>query len=198
MPYISPFNYTSTKKLVPYVVGSYTIVDSRQLQTTDLFTSGLAALTQATDFPQVLMEHVYTADSRNVPALMAMLKTGLDVKLARTRDLAAVIHIQRLENGSLQFTAVPLLYGSYALKQGAGTFSPSTAAAGGINLVAGLADHPLRPGAPDQSLLQDFAAQSPAGKHTRLQCARSAERDARRFRDARPRRSRADQRHPGS
>ena len=65
-----------------------------------------------------------------------MLKTGLDVKLAKTLDLAAVIHIQRLANGSLQFTAVPLLYGNYALKQGAGTFSLQPPP--GINLVAGL------------------------------------------------------------
>jgi hypothetical protein len=65
-----------------------------------------------------------------------MLKTGLEVKLAKTLDLAAVIHIQRLANGNLQFTAVPLLYGSYALKDGEGTFSLQPPP--GINLIAGL------------------------------------------------------------
>jgi len=129
-------NYQSTKKLVPYIVGRFTIVDSRELGPLDLFTSGVAAVAQSADFPQVLLEHVYTSDARTVPALKAMLKTGLEVKLAKTLDLAAIIHIQRLDDGTLQFTAVPLLYGSYALKQGAGTFilQPPT----GVNLIAGM------------------------------------------------------------
>jgi len=129
-------NYQSTKKLVPYIVGRFTILDSHELTPADLFPSGVAAVAQAADFPQVLLEHVYTSDARDVPSLKLMLKTGLDVKLAKTLDLAAIIHIQRLDNGSLQFTAVPLLYGSYALKQGAGTFSLQPPP--GINLVAGL------------------------------------------------------------
>jgi len=132
--YIS--NYQNTKKLVPYIVGRFTILNSHELRPSDVFPSGVAAVAQAADFPQVLLEHVYTSDIKDVPALKTMLKTGLDVKLARTLDLAAIIHIERLENGSLQFTAVPLLYGSYALKQGAGTFSLQPPP--GINLVAGL------------------------------------------------------------
>lgn len=129
-------NYQSTKKLVPYIVGRYTILNTHELSPADVFPSGVVAVAEAADFPQVLLEHVYTADGRDVPSLKSMLKTGLDVKLAKTLDLAAVIHIQRLANGSLQFTAVPLLYGSYALKQGAGTFSLQPPP--GINLVAGL------------------------------------------------------------
>jgi hypothetical protein len=129
-------NYQNTKRLVPYIVGKFTILDSHPLTAGDIFPSGVAALAQASDYPQVLLEHIYTANARDVPALSGMLRTGLDVKLARTLDLAAIIHIQRLENGSLQFTAVPLLYGSYALKQGEGTFSLQPPP--GINLVAGL------------------------------------------------------------
>jgi len=145
-------NYTDTKKLVPYIVGHYTIVDSHELTPSDLFPSGVAALAEATDFPQVMLEHVYTADARDLPALKAMLKTGLDVKLAKTLDLAAVIHIQRMDNGSLQFTAVPLLYGSYRVKQGAGTISLQPPP--GINLVAGL---PIIRGPSIDQALQVFA-----------------------------------------
>jgi hypothetical protein len=129
-------NYQSTKKLVPYIVGRFTILDSRELGPDDIFTSGVAAVAESADYPQVLLEHVYTCDPRTVLALKAMLRTGLDVRVAKTLDLAAIIHIQRLQNGSLQFTAVPLLYGSYALKQGEGTFSLEPPP--GINLVAGL------------------------------------------------------------
>ena len=145
-------NYQNTKKLVPYIIGRFTILDSRALTKDDLFTSGVASVAESVDYPQVLLEHVYTANAKDVPALESMLKTGLDVKLARTLDLAAIIHIQRLDNGSLQFTAVPLLYGSYALKQGAGTFSLQPPP--GVNLVAGLPI--IRGPALDQDL-QTFA-----------------------------------------
>jgi len=145
-------NYQSTKKLVPYIIGRFTILDSHVLKPADLFPSGVAALAQSADFPQVLLEHVYTADARNVPALTAMLRTGLDVKLARTLDLAAVVHIQRASNGSLQFTAVPLLYGAYAVKQGAGTFSLEPPP--GINVAAGL---PIIRGPALDRSLQSFA-----------------------------------------
>lgn len=116
-------NYQNTKKAVPYVIGRFNILDSYELKPTDLFPSGVVALAQSVDFPQLLMEHVYTAEQKNVPTLRKMLSTGLDVKLEKTLDLAAVIHFERLFNGSLQVTVVPLLYGSYALKQGSGTFS---------------------------------------------------------------------------
>jgi len=145
-------NYQSTKRLAPYIVGTFTILKARELKPSDLFPSGVAAVAQATDFPQVLLEHVYTADAQEDPALKAMLKTGLEVKLAKTLDLAAIIHIERLPNGSLQFTAVPLLYGSYALRDGQGTFS--LAPPPGMNLAAGL---PIIRGPELNLALQDFA-----------------------------------------
>lgn len=128
-------NYGATKKLVPYVVGRFTILDTFELSGSTLFTSGVVALAQASEYPHVLIEHVYTAESQNTPLLQKMLLTGLDLKLEKTLDLAAVIHIAKLYDGRLQFTVVPLLYGSYALKQGQGTFhlEPPTE----LNLEAG-------------------------------------------------------------
>lgn len=116
-------NYQATKKLVPYVVGKFNILDSFELKKGDLFESGVVALAQADDFPQLLIEHVYTADQKNVPVLRKMLMTGLDIKLEKTLDLAAIVHIEKIYDGRLQFTVVPLLYGTYALKQGSGNFS---------------------------------------------------------------------------
>jgi hypothetical protein len=116
-------NYRETKKLVPYMTGRFIIQDAYDLKKTDMFPSGVVALAQSADFPQVLVEHVYTSAPRNVPALRAMLQTGLDMRLERTNDLAAVVHVEKVADGRLQFTVVPLLYGAYALKQGAGTFS---------------------------------------------------------------------------
>lgn len=129
-------NYRETKKLVTYVTGRYVILDSTELKPSDMFPSGMVALAQAAEFPQVVIEHVYTTSPRNVSSLRPLLQTGMDMKLERTNDLSAVIHIERIPDGRMQFTVVPLLYGTYALKQGAGTFSlepPPT-----LNMVPGL------------------------------------------------------------
>jgi hypothetical protein len=96
-----------------------------------------------------MLEHVYPAQGKDIEALKSMLKTGLDVKLAKTLDLAAVIHIQRLQDGNLQFTAVPLLYGSYAVKDGEGTFSLQPPLAlnipGGLPIIRGAElDHTMQ------------------------------------------------------
>ncbi|MHA3774706.1 hypothetical protein ACXR0O_24550 [Verrucomicrobiota bacterium sgz303538] len=115
-------NYRETKKLVPYATGRFEIISSYELQQSDMFPSGVVALAQAIEFPQVLIEHVYTAAPSAIPALRTMLQTGLDMKLERTLDLAAVVHVERTFDGRLQFTVMPLLYGTYAVKQGVGTF----------------------------------------------------------------------------
>jgi hypothetical protein len=119
--YIS--NYQETNKLVTYVIGTFSILDSFELKNGDMFSTGVVALAQAGDFPQLLIEHLYTSEAENVPVLRRMLMTGLDLKLEKSLDLSAVIHVERLADGKIQLTLVPLLYGSYALKQGSGTFN---------------------------------------------------------------------------
>ena len=42
---------------------------------------------------------------------------GLEIKLERTHDLSAVIHAERLSDGRVLITAMPLLYGSYTVTQ---------------------------------------------------------------------------------
>jgi hypothetical protein len=129
-------NYRLTADKVPYVVGSYNILDSYELNDTHLFSSGVVAVAQATDAPQVLLEHVFTADKRVIPVLHRMLLTGLNLRFDKTVDLSALVNVTRLKDGRLQFTAVPLLYGSYTTSTGAGTFSlepPSS-----LNIAAGL------------------------------------------------------------
>jgi len=129
-------NYKLISEKVPYIVGSFNILDSYELGDSNLFPSGVVALAQATDVPQVLLEHVFTADKRVIPVLHRMLLTGLNLRFDRTVDLSALVNVKRLKDGRLQFTAVPLLYGSYTTSTGAGTFSlepPSR-----LNIAAGL------------------------------------------------------------
>src|SRR5216110_3073037 len=128
-------NYQQVRGLVPYVVGRYTIVAMRELESDDVFTSGMVALTNAGESGELLMEHLYPANPEVLPLMKQTLNVGLEVKLERTHDLSAVIHAERLPDGRIMITAVPLLYGSYTVTRGLGTFRlepPLT-----LNLAAG-------------------------------------------------------------
>ncbi|MGI9089252.1 MAG: hypothetical protein ACR2HH_16175 [Chthoniobacterales bacterium] len=116
-------NFQQVRGPVPYVVGHYTIMDAYELGPNDIFTSGMVALTNAVDYGELLMEHVFPADEQAVPLMKETLTPGLEIKLERAHDLSAVIHAERLPDGRVLITAVPLLYGSYTMTQGRGTFS---------------------------------------------------------------------------
>src|SRR6266699_7260341 len=128
-------NYQQVRGLVSYVVGRYTIIAVRELGPGDVFPSGMAALTAAVNSGELLMEHVYPAKPEALPLMKQTLSVGLEVKLERTHDISAVIHAERLVDGRILVTAVPLLYRSYTVTRGLGTFRlepPLT-----LNLTAG-------------------------------------------------------------
>jgi len=116
-------NYTQVPGLVPYVTGRYIMMEARELGPNDVFTSGMVALTNAVDHAELLMEHIYPADSDVTPLMKQTLNVGLEIKLERTHDLSAVIHAERLTDGRIMITAVPLLYGTYTITRGPGTFT---------------------------------------------------------------------------
>ncbi|MEO8439942.1 MAG: hypothetical protein ABI540_06940 [Spartobacteria bacterium] len=129
-------NFQQVHGLVTYVVGRFNIMGARELTPDDVFTSGAVALARAVEQPELLMEHVFTtASEHDAKLLQERLVMGMDVNLERTHDLSAVIHVERLPDGRIQITAIPLLYGSYAMTRGTGTFSlePPT----DLNLAAG-------------------------------------------------------------
>jgi hypothetical protein len=115
-------NYGQVRGLVPYVVGRYTIIQARQLGPGDVFTSGMVALASSPDNGQLLLEHLYPAEPDVVPSLKQTLNPGLEIVFERTHDLSAVIHVERLDDGRLMLTVVPLLYGTYTMTRGPGTF----------------------------------------------------------------------------
>ncbi|MEI9895646.1 MAG: hypothetical protein WDN28_17600 [Chthoniobacter sp.] len=53
------------------------------MKPSDMFPSGVVALAQAAEYPQVVIEHVYTAPARNAAAIRANLQTGDEIKLER-------------------------------------------------------------------------------------------------------------------
>lgn len=117
-------NFQQVHGLVTYVVGHFNIIEARELTPNDVFTSGAVALARAVDQPELLMEHVFTTvDEHDAKLLKERLVMGMDVNFERTHDLSAVIHVERLPDGQVQITAIPLLYGSYAVTRGTGTFS---------------------------------------------------------------------------
>jgi hypothetical protein len=115
-------NYQLVRGLVPYVIGQYTIVAARELGPDDVFTSGMVVLANAADSGELLMEHLYPANPETLPLMKQTLNVGLEVKLERSHDISAVIHAERLVDGRIMITAVPLLYGSYTVTRGLGTF----------------------------------------------------------------------------
>jgi hypothetical protein len=128
-------NYQTVHGLVPYVVGRYKIVAARELGPGDVFTSGMVALTTAADNGELLMEHLYPANPEALPLMKQTLNVGLEIKLERSHDISSVIHAERLADGRMMITAVPLLYGSYTVTRGLGTFRLEPPLS--LNLVAG-------------------------------------------------------------
>src|SRR5262249_14422896 len=130
-------NFQQVRGLVPYVVGRYIIEDVRALSSSDLFTSGMVALTDSVENPELLMEHLYPAEPPTVPLIKQTLTTGLELKLDRAHDLSAVIHVERFADGRIMLTAVPLLYATYTLMRGTGTGPSSLEPPLVLNLEAG-------------------------------------------------------------
>ena len=116
-------NFQQVRGLVPYIVGRYVIMEARELSSSDIFTSGMVALTGSVENPELLMEHLYPAEPQTVTLIKQTLSMGLELKLDRAHDLSAVIHVERFADGRIMLTSVPLLYGTYTVMRGTGTFS---------------------------------------------------------------------------
>lgn len=129
-------NYYQSKELVPYVTGSYNIMGVFRLGPNNFFNSGVVALARSAENPNILLELVFPAEEKNVANLERLLLTGLDLRLAKTLDLTAVINARFIKDGRLSITAVPLLYGSYTSSDATGAFSLEPPQ--NLNVAAGL------------------------------------------------------------
>ena len=129
-------NYKPADGLVPYVLGTFNILDSFELTKSDYFPSGVAALAVSKDDPRLLIEQIFSSGKPVIPTLHRTLLTGLDIDLKRENELAAIIHIERLKDGRLKLTTVSIMYPSYESVASDGTFTlePPTM----LNVSAGL------------------------------------------------------------
>ncbi len=115
-------NYSAANETVPYVKGRFTIMDSYELGTTDFVPAGAVALAVSTDYPRVLIEHIYSSSPQDAPLIRRNLQTGMEVELRKTYELTAVLHVTRLPDGHLQLTVVPINYGRYIFTGTSGGF----------------------------------------------------------------------------
>ncbi len=115
-------NYSAANEMVPYVTGRFMIMDSYELGPTDFVTSGAVALAVSTDYPRVMIEHIYSSSPQDGPLIKRNLQTGMEVELRRTYELTAVLHVARLTDGHLQLTVVPINYGRYIFTGANGGF----------------------------------------------------------------------------
>jgi len=129
-------NYERTKELVPYVIGDFNIMGAFRLGPNNFFPDGVVALARSNENPSVLLELIFPSAEADAGKLERMLRRGLDIPLARTLDLTALINARIMPDGRLNLTAVPLLYGSYTSTDAQGTLNLEPPA--NLNISAGL------------------------------------------------------------
>jgi hypothetical protein len=129
-------NYHQNRDLVPYAVGTYKVLGTLPLSEKTFCSSGVVALLQAVEQPEILLEQLFTANANNLPALNNALKPGQEIKLEKPLDLSAIVHIDRLPDQRIRLTTMPLLYGSYGSGHGPASFSLEPPIV--LNLEAGL------------------------------------------------------------
>lgn len=129
-------NFVETKKLVSYVRGEFDVMQVTELTGNDLVQSGTVALMQASDYSQVVIEHIFPMSGPNIEACKRLLAPGVRLPIRRTLDVTAIIHVERLADGRMLLTCVPLHYPPYAITVGAGTFYTEPPA--DLNVAAGL------------------------------------------------------------
>ncbi len=111
-------NYNLKELQVPYLMGHFSVIQSRALTKSDLLTSGYVALARSVEEPKLIIEQLYPAEPEATEDLRQMLQPGVEIKLERTYDLSAVLHVERLPDDACQVTIVPLNYDSYGLGDG--------------------------------------------------------------------------------
>jgi len=96
---------------VNYIKGTFRIYSARQLGPKDVFTSGIALRGEATDYPNVVIEYILPGD--NVPPGATDFSTNDILTVATASTCAALIHVSKIDDDRLLFTAVPIVYGEH-------------------------------------------------------------------------------------
>ncbi len=93
---------------VTFVSGSFKVESARELQPDDVFPHGVAVRLQAEEFPAAHVDFVLPSPPGEVIP-DEHFRVGDIVQIQESATCAAVIHVQRLEDDNICFTAVPLV-----------------------------------------------------------------------------------------
>ena len=88
-----------------FLRGSFKVEGVTLLTADDVFPSGIAIRARAQDFPAALLDYVLPAES--VPANTWQIGDVLEIE--RSSTCAALVHIERLSDDEVCFTAVPIV-----------------------------------------------------------------------------------------
>jgi hypothetical protein len=108
-------NYLGVES-VTYVRGDFLIENLRVLGPGDVFPSGLVLRGRSEDYPNVVLEYVLPC--AEVPAAHYDLAAHPLLEVATSSTCAAIIHVARIGDDRLCFTAVPLVYGDHETPAG--------------------------------------------------------------------------------
>lgn len=91
---------------VTFLSGEFTVVSVQPMGPEDVFPAGYVIRGRSTTFPDAIVD--FPLPSEKIPEKFA-LAAGQDFKIEESSTCAAVLHIERLEDGTMIFTAAPLV-----------------------------------------------------------------------------------------
>ncbi|MEX2580958.1 MAG: hypothetical protein WD342_18010 [Verrucomicrobiales bacterium] len=100
-----------------YLAGEFTVLSVQRMGEGDVFSGGIVVRGRSTIFPDAVLDLALPAE--DVPE-GALPKPGRTIKVEESSTCAAVLHIERLEDSTMIFTAVPLVERQYEFGDGPG------------------------------------------------------------------------------
>ena len=97
-----------------YLTGKFTVLATRPLKATDVFTKGWVVVARSADIEDVDVELLLPGLESNTPPY----KEGDAMLIEKRKTFASVVHLQRLEGERIQATLVSLLYQNAPGKEG--------------------------------------------------------------------------------
>ena len=97
-----------------YLIGKFTVLATRPLVATDVFTKGWVVVARSTDIEDVDVELLLPGLASDA----APYKVGDAMVIEKRKTFASVVHLQRLEGERIQATLVSLLYQNAPGKEG--------------------------------------------------------------------------------
>lgn len=101
---------------VTFLSGEFTVLSVQRMDRNDVFPSGHVIRGRSTTFPDAIVDFALPAEP--APETFS-LAAGQVLKIEESSTCAALLHIERLEDATMVFTAVPLVERAYEFGEGA-------------------------------------------------------------------------------